>query len=171
MSIDQDTSDASGSESVTTDFGRTLAELGLDVRFLSQNARGSEVSKPFSNRSPGMPKQSTPVEPPHDLQPPLSVLRTSLLKNARRDSVIARSDGPQSQPMRRHDAASRSVLTAIGPVAAAQRARDRSRDPKTRRLWSDARAAAQPIAITVALICMSVVVGAAVPLLLSLLGP
>lgn len=182
---ERETSDGNGLESVTTEFGRRLADLGLDVRFLSQNAEGSPVSRVFRRRRVDTPEQATPLAPPasaeHPLpqpplpqpplpqpllpQPPLRALRDSLLVQARRDSVIARSDGLRSRRMP-DTPEGKSVLTFIGPVAAAQRASERSHGGRPRRPL----AAAQPIAIAVALICLSAALGAAVPILLSLLG-
>lgn len=42
---------ATGFGSVTTDLGRALLDLDLDVRFLSQNDLGAELPEPFSSRT------------------------------------------------------------------------------------------------------------------------
>ena len=166
--------DAGESGSRGTEFGRTLADLGLDVRFLSQNSGGADVSRRFRADTVATGDRMRTVGPAPMMQPPLRSFRDSLFINARRDSVIARSGGIQSRPAPLDAAApklaSKSVLTSIGPVAAARRASSRSRPANARPTWGDARASARQIAITFALIFLSAVLGAGIPLLLSLLG-
>lgn len=95
-------------------------------------------------------------------------LRVALLRRARHDSSPP-SDLP-SRPMLRHAGTSKSVLTFIGPVAAARRAAGRSRGGRARRLWVDVRAA-HPIAMEGAVICLCAALGASIAILLSLFGP
>ena len=42
---------ASGFGSVTTDLGSRLLDLGLDVRFMSQNDTGKDLIEPFRSRT------------------------------------------------------------------------------------------------------------------------
>jgi hypothetical protein len=167
-----DLSDAELSASPTTEFGRTLADLGLDVRFLSQNQSRSDLTKPTQDRAVGLPQHSTPLLPPaSSLQPPLQSVQDSLLRRARHDSVIARTTELRPRPILRHPGTPKSVLTTIGPVAAAQRARDQSRRRGTRQLRPKPRATARPIAMAVALMFIGAAAGAAIPILLFVLAP
>jgi len=166
-----DTSDAKLSGSATTEFGRTLTDLGLDVRFLSQNQISSDLSKQFPDRAAVMQQESTPSRPQSPLHPSLQNLRDSLLRRARHDSVIARTTELRARPMRPGAGAPKSVLSSIGPVAAARRARDQTRGRGARQNRADARGTAPPIAIGVAVMCVGAAVGAAIPFLLFVLGP
>lgn len=167
-----DVSDAELSASPTTEFGRTLADLGLDVRFLSQNQSQSVLTKPSPDRTAGLPHHSTPLLPPTtSLQPPLQNMQDSLLRRARHDSVIARTTELRPRPILSGAGTPKSVSTTIGPVAAARRARGQSCCRGTRQHRAKPRATARPLAMAVVLILIGAAVGAAIPVLLFMLAP
>jgi hypothetical protein len=169
-SIDQrrDPPEAPRSGSEATEFGRTMADLGLDTRFLSDPTRRSTQSLP--DHQPTVLREPSYRVAPPAMPPPVGALRESLLMHARRDSILARSVERRPRPIDNESGPSDSVPTVSEPAVAPAIPSD-GRGALLRRLYAKARSSARQIAVTAALICLSVLVGASVPLLLSLVRP
>jgi hypothetical protein len=149
-----------------TEYGRFRADLGLDTR-LEQDTRNRGLSRSLDPR-PVLARRATTGNLSNVVQPPMPAFHDSP-SPPRIETIVPQSPRLVSTPARR-TVASKSVLTRIGPHATAQVEEVRSGTGKVRRTWADIRRVARPIAIGVVVVSVSAPVGAAVPLLLSMLG-
>lgn len=163
---------ASPSGSGMSALSRFRADLGLDLSLQedtrNEDTRNRDFSRPRDPDAAGVTRGATSGGQSNVVQPP-SPAFLNTPSWPRIEPVVPRSRRLLPAPTS-SDGASKSVLTRIGPRATEKLPKEWSGTGKARRLSADVGRAARTIAIGVVVISVSAAVGAAVPLLLSLLG-